>query len=93
MNLLRRCSSLLLLAFIAAYGGVALTAPTLSLPSKADNATVVQAQPDTPIDCKKTPNDPRCRPIGRAGFAFFLVPDAAGGPLRESAPNLTLSDK
>jgi hypothetical protein len=59
MNLLRKFSSLLLLAFFAAYGGAALAAPTPSLPSKSDNA--VQAQPDTPVDCKKTPEDPRCK--------------------------------
>jgi|GEM_PF-2196949 hypothetical protein len=93
MNVLRKCSSLLLLLFLTAYGGVALAAPTPSLPSKSDNATVVQAQPDTPVDCKKTPNHPRCKPIGRVGFAVFSSSDAAGGPLRESAPNLTLSDK
>jgi hypothetical protein len=93
MNLLRKCSCLLLLAFLTAYGGVALAALTPSLPSKSDNVSVVQAQPDTPVDCKKTPNDPRCKPIGRAGFAFFSSPDAAGGPLREPAPNLAMSDK
>jgi len=59
MNLLQKCSSVLLLAFLGAFGGVALAAPTL--PSKSDNATVVQAQPDTPVDCKKTPKDPRCQ--------------------------------
>jgi hypothetical protein len=61
MNLLQKCSSLLLLAFFAAHGGAALAAPTPSAPSKSDNATVVQAQPDTPVDCKKTPKDPRCK--------------------------------
>ena len=59
MNLLQKCSSVLLLAFLGAFGGVALAAPTL--PSKSDNATVVQAQPDTPVDCKKNPKDPRCQ--------------------------------
>jgi hypothetical protein len=93
MNLLQKCSSLLLLAFLTAYGGVALAAPTPSLPSRSDNATVVQAQPDTPVDCKKTPNHPRCKPIGGAGFAFFSSPDAAGGPLGEPAPDLAMSDK
>jgi hypothetical protein len=49
----------LLLAFLGAYGGVALAAPTPL--GKSDNATVVQAQPDTPVDCKKNPKDPRCK--------------------------------
>lgn len=61
MNLLRKCWSLLLLAFLAAYGGVALAAPTPLLTSMSDNATLVQAQPDSPVDCKKTPKDPRCK--------------------------------
>lgn len=61
MNLLRKCSSLLLFAFFGAYGVAALAAPTPSLPSKSDSATVVQAQPDKPVDCKKTPKDPRCK--------------------------------
>lgn len=61
MNPLRKCSGLLRLAFFAAYGSVALAAPTPLLSSKSDNVTVVQAQPDTPVDCKKTPKDPRCK--------------------------------
>jgi hypothetical protein len=59
MNLLQKCSSVLLVAFLGAFGSVALAAPTL--PSKSDNAIVVQAQPDTPVDCKKNPKDPRCK--------------------------------
>jgi len=65
MALLRKCSSLLLPTFLTAYGSVSVAAPTPALPSKSDNASVVQTQPDTPVDCKKTPNHPRCRPIGR----------------------------
>ena len=64
MKLLRKCSSLLLLEF--AYGSVAVAAPIPSSPRKSDNAKFVQAQPDTPIDCRKTPNHPRCKPIGLA---------------------------
>jgi hypothetical protein len=71
MNLLRKCSCLLLLEFLAAYGGAALATTAPSLPSKTDNAAVAQAQPDTPVDCKKTPNHPRCKPIGRAGSPFL----------------------
>lgn len=61
MNLLQRCSSLLLFAFLTVYGGIALAAATPALPGKSTNATVTQAQPDTPVDCKKTPKDPRCK--------------------------------
>jgi hypothetical protein len=80
MRPLRKCSSLLLPAFLTAYGGAALAAPTPRLPSQSNSAAVVQAQPETPVDCKETPNHPRCRPIGR-------------GPLRGPASNLTMSDK
>jgi len=61
MTLLQKCSSLLLFAFLTAFGSIALAAPTPSMPGKSTNATVVQAQPDTPVDCKKTPKDPRCK--------------------------------
>jgi len=61
MNLLQKCSSLLLFAFLTAFGSIALAAPTPLVPSKSANATVTQAQPDTPVDCKKTPKDPRCK--------------------------------
>jgi hypothetical protein len=70
MKLLRKCSSQLLLAFLTAYG-VALATTAPSSPSKSDNATGAQVQPDSPVDCKKTPNHPRCKPIGRAGFPFL----------------------
>ena len=73
MKLLRKCPKLLLLAFLAAYGGVALTATTPPLPVRSDNATAAQAQPDTPVDCQKTPNHPQCKPIGRAGSGFGSV--------------------
>ena len=61
MNLLRKCSSLLLLAFLAAPGGIALAATIPLLSSTSDGAIVVRAQPDTPVDCKETPKDPRCK--------------------------------
>jgi hypothetical protein len=85
MKLLRKCSSLLLLMLFTAYGGVALTATTLPLLGRLDNANLAQVQPDTPVDCRKTPNHPRCKPIGLAGSSFFTSADAASGLLRESA--------
>jgi len=60
MTLLQKCSSLLLFAFLTAFGSIALAAPTPSMPGKSTNATVTQAQP-APVDCKKHPKDPSCK--------------------------------
>jgi len=50
--------------------------------AKSDNVTATQARPDAPVDCRKTPNDLRCRPIGRAGFTFPPPPMRRAGSFR-----------
>jgi hypothetical protein len=61
MNLVRKCSSLLLLAFLAVYGGLVLAAPVVPHSGKSASATVAEAQPEKPVDCKKYPTHPDCK--------------------------------
>lgn len=61
MKLVKKRSYLLMLAFLVAYAGVAFAAPVAPLPGKSDSVTAAQAQPDKPVDCKKTPKDPSCK--------------------------------
>jgi len=61
MKLVQKRSCLLMLAFLAAYAGLTLAAPIAPFPGKSDSATAAQAQPDKPVDCKKTPKDPSCK--------------------------------
>jgi len=47
--------------FALAYAGIALAAPVAPFPGKSDSVAATQAQPEKPVDCKKTPKDPSCK--------------------------------
>ncbi|UCF75214.1 MAG: hypothetical protein JSU71_13385 [Betaproteobacteria bacterium] len=61
MKVVQKRSCLLMLAFALAYAGIALAAPVAPFPGKSDSVTATQAQPEKPVDCKKTPKDPSCK--------------------------------
>jgi hypothetical protein len=61
MKTVQKRSCLLMLAFLLAYAGIALAAPVAPFAGKSDSVTAPQAQPEKPVDCKKTPKDPSCK--------------------------------
>ena len=61
MKVVQKRSCLLMLAFALAYAGMALAAPVAPFPGKSDSVAATQAQPEKPVDCKKTPKDPSCK--------------------------------
>jgi hypothetical protein len=66
MSTWQKLRSVLLMALLAAPASVsyaAITAPSAALPGDGMFVTAdapMQAQ-DTPVDCKKKPDDPRCK--------------------------------
>lgn len=58
-ELMLKLVSPVLVAFFLAFAGIATAAPLA--PAATDSATPQQTGPQTPPDCKKTPQDPRCK--------------------------------
>jgi hypothetical protein len=50
----------LILALLGTYASTTLASPAASNAIRSEAVIVAQAQPDTPVDCKKNPEDPRC---------------------------------
>lgn len=66
MNTWQKLRSILLMALLATLASAAYaetTAPSAALPGDGifGTADTPSQAPDTPVDCKKKPDDPRCK--------------------------------
>jgi hypothetical protein len=60
MNPVNKTFLSLIVALLCTYAGATLASPAASHALRSEGVIVAQAQPDTPVDCKKNPKDPRC---------------------------------
>lgn len=60
MVTMKKSPLLLVLALLGTYASATLASPAASHSVRSEGVIVAQAQPDTPVDCKKNPKDPRC---------------------------------